>query len=151
MASKGSGIYNPAFGTTTTFTFSATGSWSVCNPTTIANAGNVNFTTSANGRLTYTGANTTMMFISITLTYRPSSAGVQRIIGLQPYKNGIVSVTIPAVYSSPPASTTDFECVTVSGLYSMATNDYVEGYIANMNNSSSILIQSYVIAAIGPP
>ena len=107
--------------------------------------GNVEFTSDATGRLTYTGTQTRTMSVTIptTLSLASNIADVQVFAA----KNGTIIANSEALIRLDGTSNSP-KAVTAHG-YSidMTTNDYVEVFVVNLDNSSSITAYTCTITA----
>jgi len=129
---KGSIIYSPAYNTTTTFTYSALSTYNLLNLVTTASGLNSSFTTNNLGRLTYTGSATTTFLLNCSCAVDYSGA-TARIIGLDARKNSSTAGLVQC-YTYVAQNVTPM-CMSLSGLISLATNDFVEIYTANFGVS----------------
>jgi hypothetical protein len=94
--------------------------------TSTAGTNLTNFTHSSPGRLTYTGATTTIFEAIFALNVTLNTAAARYNFRLA--KNG---TTIPASQNSIQINNTGFRpTVTCQTLVSLATNDYIEGFVS---------------------
>lgn len=146
-ASSGSWRYIPHsfcyysnIGTGTTYT--APTSYTLVNPTTIADTDPRGFTHNSAGRLTYTGSNTIDVTITCTLTAKHSASATDCFFQLYKSGSGIVGAEVVEEVNS-----SNYSGLTIVSHTSLTTNQYVELYCKAA--SGNIIIHAVNLSVIG--
>lgn len=101
-----------------------------------------NFSASAAGRLTYTGAITRNFMIDSTVTMHPAASNVDCAMLIA--KNGAV-ITASQMWSH--ISHNAEQQVSSNWIVSLAQNDYVEIFVSNLSGTQDIEVNSAIIRA----
>ncbi len=145
---KGSIYYIPAYPTGTNFAYAVQNTYYLLNLATTANGLNSSFTHNGAGRLTYTGTATTTFLVTAACSILYTGA-TSRTIGLDLRKNGTTTGTSQC-YSNVVNGVTP-QSMSLNGLVSLATNDYIEIYTANHANNNAMDFVSFMLTLVGLP
>jgi hypothetical protein len=145
---KGNMYFSTSLSATTNFNYAAASTYYLLNLATTASGSNSSFTHNSLGRLTYTGSTTTTFLVvaSCSLHY---SLTTPRRIAVDLYKNGSSTGTSIGLTMVDDAATPS--SLSLNGLVSLATNDYVELYTANLSDATAIRFVSIMVTLIGLP
>ncbi len=111
------------------------------------NAGSLqDFTVSSTGMMTYTGSETKMFKIDVSMDVENSQTGTRQLYYGKIYKNGM------AISGTRGAKTADYfaETLRLQGLVSLSTNQAIEIFVANGSNSDDVRVStaSVIITSI---
>ena len=132
--------YYTNIGTGTTYT--APTSMTLLNPVTTGDSNPRDFTHNSAGRLTYTGATTLDVTVTVTITLKHSGAATD--VQFQVFKNG---VAVTGTKHVATANSSTYENVTMVSHASMATNDYVEIY--TLTASGNVIVHAFSLTVQG--
>lgn len=127
----------------TPYTLTYPSSFTKLAPTTIASGFPSNFTEATTARLTYTGADTTPVAITYSVSLDQTS-GADRDLIIAIYKNGSVDNGHSVTTTTTGVKHTLFG----TSVINMATGDYVELYILNNGGSGNIRLYAMQLNAI---
>ena len=109
--------------------------------TVIPTVGQLNAFTfdAANGRLTYTGEEDIVLKMDLSITWYHLGSGVKN-AQISIYINSLILVkTIAQDEINANASSTKYRQTSVTGLWTLSKNDYVELYVTNHTDTSNIV------------
>jgi hypothetical protein len=96
------------------------------------------FDMNTDGQLRYTGTPTTNVFFTASVMLEIVTAGVNKEFVMAVTKGGTI-VTGAKIGGFSPATTTNSVAMSVSGYASMATNDYLNIFIGNVDDTNNIV------------
>jgi hypothetical protein len=126
-------------GNTTATTFTSSNTWNLVSGTTFAAYGNSPKFVHTNRRLTYVGAITQDFYVTGTVTLQ--TASINQTFGVTFAVNGVPQDS-ESLEVRTGAANQPFQ---VSGiaLAPLSTNDYVELYVKNLNNTNSVTVTDF--------
>lgn len=100
----------------------------------------------ADNRLRYTGTPTRTVKVDVHAAIEVVTPIIDKQIGLQIFKNGsLVTGTTMSTFDGATALTPTM--VSTTALVSLATNDYVEAWVTNIDSTDNVTVQQMVITA----
>ena len=98
------------------------------------------FDMNTNVRLRYTGTPTVNCLFMASVSLEIDTAVIDKELALQLHKNGTI-ITGSTVYGFSPATTVNSVNLTTFAYASMATNDYVSIFVANIDSTDNFTIR----------
>lgn len=99
------------------------------------------FDMNANARLRYTGTPTVNCFFTASISLEIDTAVVDKELAIQIFKNGSL-ITGTTIVGFCPATTVNSVNLTTYAYASMATNDYVSIFVANIDSTDNVTIRN---------
>ena len=104
------------------------------------------FTTSAGGRLTYTGTPSTHVHVVMQATAFVT-VGASKTISFTVFKNG--TTQLPGILSFTTQGNSEVGPVAVHTDVMLATNDYIELWVTNETDTNAVTVQDAYVFAMG--
>ena len=106
------------------------------------------FDMSTDNRLRYTGTPTRTVLVACSASLELDTAIVSKTIGLKLYKGGS-AITGLAVTGYAPTVTAKTVNLTLFGFVELATNEYVEAFVANVDSTDDITVSQMTLIGLG--